>query len=278
MLQLLQTLALLFTKLAILAYFTRVFTMLQPAFRWSVYVTTACAIIVGVGSCILFLNMCKPINYFWDAAWLSEGMPIPFKLEGDCLLVIYRLVAPLAADLLSDILILLLPIIGLWKLKMSKRRKLGLLFAFSLGAFVCITNVFRLVSVLQVQDAFDLSWEEADISIWTAVQCSVGVCAASVPGIAPLYRQLFPRRESVFSSQRSEDRRWFGSKPHPRARFLEAHEFRGKYGYQDLFDDLVGADDLQLTFKDSQAADNWARSLQAIDTTAGTWRHETNRI
>ena len=194
-----QAVALMFIKLAILKFYSRVFTLRQPIFKWSVYALVAYSIATGIGVTVEFIVICLPISYYWNVAWALNGLKAPFPVEGSCLPSPVRLATPLLLDLFSDVIMLFLPLLGLWNLQMSRRKKIGLLFAFSLGAFVCVTNILRIYFSFNINSAGDVSYVNADSFVWTAVQCSMGVLAASVPALAPLYRR-FPSRSSKNSN------------------------------------------------------------------------------
>lgn len=184
----LQSVGLMTTKLSILIFYRRVFTTRHKAFKIALYLVATFSLILGIASTIEFIVRCVPPQLFWERVYLILGSTPPKPLDGWCMPQTLHLVIPLIADLVSEIAILILPVIGLWKVQLPMRKKMGLFFAFSLGIFVTAISIIRLNYAYRIENAGDISWDNADTFIWTAVQVSFGVTCASVPAMAPIYR------------------------------------------------------------------------------------------
>lgn len=121
-------------KLSILFFYRRVFTKHQRTFKIAFYLIGAYTLALAIGTTAEFIFQCLPIHYFWDRSYLLAGVKPPYPIKGHCTPDRPRVAVPTIANTFSDILILILPAIGLWNLQLPKNKKLALFFVFSLGA------------------------------------------------------------------------------------------------------------------------------------------------
>ena len=183
-------LGLLFSKLSILLFFKRAFTTLIRPFQIALIVVTTYSILVGVASTIEFVVQCLPVRFFWERAYAITGTTPPHPLSGWCMPQDVHAAVPLFASLLSDLLMLALPAIGLWRLQIQKDKKAGVLLAFSVGLFVCIAECIRIYYVFKISNSGDVTWNNAAVTLWTAVEGCVSVICACIPTMAPLLKHV----------------------------------------------------------------------------------------
>lgn len=130
----LQGLCLGLIKLSILLFYRRIFTMHRRTFKFAFYVLGTYTLLLTIATTILFIIQCVPISFFLDLAYLLEGLRPPHAVKGHCLPQQLHVVTTLIANTVSDVALLVLPAIGLWKLKLPKGKKVGLFGVFSIGA------------------------------------------------------------------------------------------------------------------------------------------------
>ena len=183
-------LGLLFSKLSILLFFKRTFTTLRRPFQIALIVVTTYSILVGVGSTIEFVVQCLPVSFFWERAYAITGTTPPHPLSGWCMPQDVHAAVPLFANLLSDLLMLALPAFGLWGLQIQKAKKAGVFLAFSVGLFVCIVECIRIYYVFKISNSVDVTWNNAAVTLWTAVESCVSVICACIPTMAPLLKHV----------------------------------------------------------------------------------------
>ncbi|QSZ35672.1 hypothetical protein DSL72_006794 [Monilinia vaccinii-corymbosi] len=111
-----------------------------------------------------------------------------------------------ASDVATDLLVLALPLPVIWKLHMTKDRKIGLSFIFMLGSLSTAAGTARLVIV--VKDIYetttgsrDVRGVETNAMVWSYVEVGVGVVAACLPTLRPILGSRTP--ESLINSVRS---------------------------------------------------------------------------
>lgn len=111
-----------FTKISVLLLYARIF-------RFKSYLTKSAwiigAICVAWAISITFITIfyCVPIQKIWDST-----------VPGHCIDRIIPRALNSLATILTDIVILVLPIPKVWKLQMPVAKKAAVLFAFSLGS------------------------------------------------------------------------------------------------------------------------------------------------
>ena len=223
-----------FIKLSILAFYHRIFTARKRVFKLCLTVVGIYVIIVGVSSTIEQMLQCLPIHYFWDRAILLTGVPPPPTLVGSCLPQVARLAVPLIAGLLSDVVILVLPAIGLWNLQLARDKKVGVYAALSLGIFACAIEIVRIYYCFRANDEGDNTWVSSGIIIWTAVELSVAIVCACIPATAPLLKQIHTRHYAIshpYDNSRSHPRsKIYASLHAAKRRAPNNNSLQGLYG------------------------------------------------
>jgi hypothetical protein len=112
--------ALSWVKLSILLMYYRIFHV--PYFKYSAWVLGLLVAAWVICVTFLFVFACVPVEKLWYS-----------HLKGHCIDQIGTWVAHAAATILTDVLILLLPISQIWKLNLRKPAKIGLYVTFGLG-------------------------------------------------------------------------------------------------------------------------------------------------
>ena len=194
------SLGLLFSKLSILLFFKRAFTTRKRPFQIGLVVITTYSVLVGVASTIEFVVQCLPVSFFWERAYAITGITPPHPLSGWCMPQDVHATVPLFANLLSDLIMLALPAIGLWGLQIQKAKKAGVFLAFSVGLFVCMVECIRIYYVFKISNSIDVTWNNAAVTLWTAVEGCVSVICACIPTMAPLLKHAHGNSRSNFHS------------------------------------------------------------------------------
>ncbi|KAI9691708.1 MAG: hypothetical protein M1822_007780 [Bathelium mastoideum] len=126
-----------------------------------------------------------------------------------------------STNVITDVILLVLPMPEIYKLQIPWQKKIGLVVVFTLGIFVCAIAVYRITTLKEI-DPKDITWSNTYAGLWTAIEGSVvslqtygtnevsqqslpdvkGVTVACLPSSVPVFLQAFGkyRRER---SQRS---------------------------------------------------------------------------
>ncbi|KAJ5778077.1 hypothetical protein N7520_001323 [Penicillium odoratum] len=128
----------LFTKVALLSILTRIFKPYRGKVMF-IYIFLACLCTYYTVALIVKIRMCNPIPRYW----LGESEP------GSCLDQTAALIADSVISVVSDIIILVLPLPLTWSLQMSRNRKLRVMGILGAGGLATAFSLYRLVLVLR---------------------------------------------------------------------------------------------------------------------------------
>ncbi|KAL5601502.1 hypothetical protein BROUX41_002520 [Berkeleyomyces rouxiae] len=166
----------------------------KPAIRWSIHALNAFNIMLGIGTFVTVIFQCSPIDFYWE----KEGKNPP---SGSCIDMGAFYVSTAALTILTDILVLALPLWIFMGLKMAFKLKVALVGVFSLGGVVTIVSILRLVQIYDFSYGTPSADPTYDIRfIYSAVETNLAIIAASAPAIRGLISKWFPGFFSSVSS------------------------------------------------------------------------------
>ncbi|KAL2861468.1 hypothetical protein BJX68DRAFT_5530 [Aspergillus pseudodeflectus] len=177
------------TKASILLQYKRVFS--TPRMRLACYFLLGFLGVWGTWTFVSAWLNCVPVAKFWDDS-----------LDGFCLDKKALWFSNSAIHIFTDILLLIFPMPVLKKLQLPSRQKLALMGVFALGAFVLVTSILRLQSLLVVSDSKDTTFDNVGAATWSAVECNIAIICACLPATRAFISRLIPR---FFSTGRSNN-------------------------------------------------------------------------
>ena len=144
-----------FTKLSLLTFYLQ----LSPQRWWKIAVWIGIAVVATATTVITFMTWvhCNP----------PEKAYKPLMLEGSCLDAGILYIATAVSNIVTDIYLFCLPIPMVLQLKMSSFQKAGAIMIFGIGSMTVATSIVRLVYLLKVLDAQDLTWDAAHANVWS---------------------------------------------------------------------------------------------------------------
>ncbi|KAJ6000545.1 hypothetical protein N7481_000954, partial [Penicillium waksmanii] len=170
-------------KISILFFYTRIFQV--RTFRIITYIVGAIVIGHGLGVLFAAIFQCSPIAFTWNKAIIG----------GSCFdqQAFYQYVSP--PNIITDILILILPLPYIWKLHTRIGHKLALTGVFLLGSLGTVASIFRMRTFFEVSATgmADPTWLSAKLGIWTVLESGTIIIAACLPPLWPLISKIIPR-------------------------------------------------------------------------------------
>ncbi|KAK6584926.1 hypothetical protein PZA11_003150 [Diplocarpon coronariae] len=141
------------------------------------------AFVVMCGIQVFFTSVftCIPVSAFWGAT------------RGRCINQVVVQFFNAGLNILTDILILALPVRVVWGLHLPHRQKVGLMFVFGLGGFVCLVSILRLHALYIMTTSSNITYDSAVVMTWSIVEAATGIICASLPAMRPFVSRLFPR-------------------------------------------------------------------------------------
>ncbi|KAL2277819.1 hypothetical protein FJTKL_15111 [Diaporthe vaccinii] len=165
-----------FAKIAVLALYWRMFSL--GRLRYPIIVLTICSVLWTVIRTVLSFIRCIPIQKYWDPS-----------VDGRCPINDAKLFpAGAFSHLTLDVLIIALPLFELRKLRMSVRRKLGVIVLFMFGIVTCLGTTFVILGSLRLDETSEeLSYTIPSMFVWANVEVNFGVISACAPLLRPLF-------------------------------------------------------------------------------------------
>ncbi|KAH8179912.1 CFEM domain-containing protein [Sarocladium implicatum] len=183
-------------KLAFVAFYMRIFTT-HNARRvlWATFIFVA---LWGFSFVMVAIFVCQPISYLWTQ-W--DGLH-----DGKCLSDAAYVWTNAASNIALDVWILAIPLWEVRKLQLHWKKKLGVALMFGLGAFVTVMSILRLKSLVLYQQRNNVTWEFAEVYIWSAIEIGVGIICACLPTIRLLLVRIWP---VLSGSTARESNQWY---------------------------------------------------------------------
>ncbi|GJC91417.1 integral membrane protein [Colletotrichum higginsianum] len=167
-------------KLSILLQYRRIFSSdwMQRLTTWGLAFMSAWTIML----CFLLPLMCVPVAAFWDES-----------VEGRCIDLLTSWYVMAGVNLVADFVMFSMPIPVINSLQLPRRQKRMLFFVFGLGFLTCIISVYRLQTLRVAAHTEDPYWDNVDAATWSFLEVTIGILAACLPTLRPIFVTLLPR-------------------------------------------------------------------------------------
>ena len=142
------------TKASILLILVRVFQPFKPLVNF-IYVFFGIIAAYYIPVVFLKLFICIPVSKFWDK-----------DREGSCIDQNAMITADAFISVLSDIIILILPIIGTRPLQMPGKKKVRVIGILGAGGVACASSIIRLVLIMKKARSQDDTYVFMRINLW----------------------------------------------------------------------------------------------------------------
>ncbi|MCJ1446642.1 MAG: hypothetical protein MMC23_007148 [Stictis urceolatum] len=159
-------------KLSILSLYARLWT--RGNFKIAIRAVIVICVAWFLGGIIPTLVRCSPIEQNWKKS-----------PDGKCLNMFTLFRAVTISNLLTDFLVLMVPILAVRKLNLDKRAKLTLTALFMMGGITCLVVFLRIIYQEKLRHA-EPSRNLGDCSFWTIAEPAVAILAANLPCLKPL--------------------------------------------------------------------------------------------
>ncbi|KAJ5303535.1 hypothetical protein N7476_010334 [Penicillium atrosanguineum] len=178
-------------KLSILTLYRRIFPtkwmkMSANIVGMVVILWAACGILAGAFTCI-------PTEKLWNP-----------QIPGGCMNLskfYYGLQIP---NIATDAIILFMPMHVVWALPISNNQKVGLSGIFILGFLTLVFDIVRLVALIDLSTAGDdITYTQVNSSVWTCIEPAVGIVAACLSNMRPLFKIVHTKMWSRTGSSRN---------------------------------------------------------------------------
>ncbi|KAI1293943.1 hypothetical protein F5Y03DRAFT_326887 [Xylaria venustula] len=178
-----------FVRTALLSLYLRVFAPNRAA-RMMIWVGITVIVVFYTLSIVLNIRFCVP---------LSMTTPVPNPVEwanklkaSSCSQPVYNLNAAVGLfGVLSDIYVLMIPVSMVYKLRIPRSRKFGILGIFLTGLLAVslsgLSTVFRFLQL----DSYDFTWDSIPSYTLRAAELNIGLICSCMPVVFVVLRRFF---------------------------------------------------------------------------------------
>ncbi|OCL09637.1 hypothetical protein AOQ84DRAFT_353935 [Glonium stellatum] len=110
--------------------------------------------------------------------------------DAKCIDELIILIVPSILNIVTDIIILILPISTVWSLQMSRRRKIGVVAVISFGASAVLISSLRLIILYQLYVSPDPSYVLGKMVIVAALEIGFAILAVNLPSVKALWNKV----------------------------------------------------------------------------------------
>lgn len=148
----------------------------------SVLIVSVFLICFGLACSGTLIFGCMPISANWDFNVRMDPNTRCFSSSTYGFIGLFNSII----NIITDILFAVLPIPIILKLQVNKRTKISLIVIVSLGLFACFAGIFKARLQTTVMTTPDQQFENL-FHIWYMLELSLGILAASLPTLKPLF-------------------------------------------------------------------------------------------
>ncbi|BCS20856.1 uncharacterized protein APUU_21288S [Aspergillus puulaauensis] len=100
-----------------------------------------------------------------------------------------------ATNVVTDFYLVILPIPSVLKLKLSRKKKIGLCLTFASGLGACAASIARLIiSVKNVYGGWDVMWVSGELALYSIAEVNIGIIVACVFTFPVFFTRLVESR------------------------------------------------------------------------------------
>lgn len=163
-------------KLSILLMLVRFFAPFRKMVIL-IYAFIGFLVAYAIAVTIAKICICMPISTFWLGIDVTHGK---------CLVELNLFLTDSIISVISDLMILMLPVALGSMLKMPFKKKLKIMIILAAGGLACIATIVRLVWVIIYRTSADSTWIIKRIDLLTNIEITIGICCACLPAIGVL--------------------------------------------------------------------------------------------
>ncbi|KAJ5772747.1 hypothetical protein N7457_007643 [Penicillium paradoxum] len=177
------------TKASILLMYSRIFPTRE--IKIACIVLGSLSVAWAIAIILVSIFQCTPIARAWDVS-----------IPGHCIDLKGSFIGNAVPNVVTDILMLCLPVRVVWRLHASLTHRLSVIAIFMLGSFVIFTSVYRFSTLFDFNVA-DIAWTLGKSCTWCVVEVSTGIICACMPTLRPLFMMISSKFSSRSGTQKS---------------------------------------------------------------------------
>ncbi|KAF7616265.1 integral membrane protein [Aspergillus flavus] len=167
------------TKLCLLWIMTRVFHPFRKAVIL-IYIFLGLMLAYYIPALIVKICICNPISKFWAPT-----------TPGSCLNQSKITLADAVISVVSDLIILIIPVAIVSTLHLPTRKKVRVIALLSAGGLACASSIARLVLIVSTAKSQDITMSFMRINMLGNAEISLGIICACLPALSALTTHIY---------------------------------------------------------------------------------------
>jgi len=197
--------------------------------RYIIYSQILVTVLFTVAALILSIFACRPVQYFWmqyDPLGQSRGTCVIDAPGIAILLYVY-----VGHAVIADFTFAILPWYFIRGSSLTPRDKISIMAVLGMGMLAGISAVVRAPYVHDIEMSTDITFACADLTIWGSLEPGLGLIAASISTLRPLFRNFLAKSRLFGSSIPHKQSGWNSSRRgYVRDTTTNTHELRDLSG------------------------------------------------
>ncbi|TLD18110.1 hypothetical protein PspLS_10465 [Pyricularia sp. CBS 133598] len=170
-------------KVSLLIFYHR----LSPlrGFKHAVNFTLFVVVVYNTAITFALIFSCWPVQKNFDLSFPQEvgvcNVNLPQVYVATCIM-----------GIITDLMILVLPLPTVLRLQVSWAQRIGLVFMFSVGSATFVTSIVRLAILVKNNGEADVTWTLAEASIWVGIEANLYIMCGSLPTLRKFSKHVCP--------------------------------------------------------------------------------------
>ncbi|KAH8815329.1 hypothetical protein F5884DRAFT_851807 [Xylogone sp. PMI_703] len=162
--------------------------------RWILYATMGVILVYSLAFLFTLTFQCNPVSHFWNRYNMETA--------GHCInpnIIPRMTIGHSTISAICDFVLGGLPIIVVARMTMQKRKKVAMAAILAITVLAGVATIIRIpyIRVLHISRKFLNA--TADVGIWSAVECAIGIIAASSFTISAFVRWCRARKQELLT-------------------------------------------------------------------------------
>ncbi|KAH7304066.1 hypothetical protein B0I35DRAFT_325168, partial [Stachybotrys elegans] len=174
-----------FAKASLLLLMARVFAVYERASKGIIYYTWF-IFVAYLPVQFVKIFICTPIKHYWNSS-----------IPGTCLDQPKIFLTDTAMAIITDFVILVLPVFFIWRLRMSLRKKLKIAAMLGAGGAAVAVACYREYCIYVFQWSTDVSGDFVRMNLCGSIEITIGVVCACLPPINLLMERRNKDRNKI---------------------------------------------------------------------------------
>ncbi|EGE05596.1 integral membrane protein [Trichophyton equinum CBS 127.97] len=169
-------------KISVGLFLLRIFR--SAPFRYATYAIIALNAAIGITWILVDTFHCIPVHLAWTSWKMDE--------TGTCINFMTSTYVNGFVNIAVDTLMVTMPIYEVVKLKLSRRKKVGVAVMFGMGLLLTAIGIVRVIILFQHDSTTNPTYEMAPLNYWSMIECQIAIVCACLPSIRTLLIHYVP--------------------------------------------------------------------------------------